>query len=326
MPRRIFEGDSEDSKESWRRIRALRSRPPTWMPESRKQLFVSALEQAEQQFKAAEHIGYESRSLNLYYGLSQAGRAISAALTPTDKTTSPEVRGHGLKLLQLDSLKADALFSCEVRGDGGTDSSFGRLAWLLNSDPLKTPVSLAAIWNMVLEVSLDFPQPNYPLPLFVNRVYDGSLPGQYSRRHFSIPLSEQDAEKNGAAIKRQYPDLEPALLLTTTGNGEHIDNEGVRLDLAKFELENFELHLRGYRRSTVLMPSVVPGQKSLDPILSWWVLLYGLSMITRYKPVVWTQAVDVNQSHHAVPLETVLSKASDALPDQILSLLNRPPR
>lgn len=326
MPRRIFEGDSDDTKESWRKIRALRSRPPAWMPESRKQLFVSALEQAEQQFKAAENIGYESRSLNLYYGLSQAERAISAVLTPADKGTSPDVRGHGLKILQLDSLKAEALFSCEIKGDGGTDSSFGRLAWLLKSNHLNIPVSLAAVWNMILEVSLDFPQPNHTLPLFISRVHDSSLPGQYSQRHFMIPLSEQEAEENGAGIKRLYPDLEPARLLTTTGHGQHIDKAGARLDLAKFELEDFESLLRGYRRSTVLMPAVAPGQKPLSPILAWWVLLYGLSMITRYKPVMWTQAVDVNQSHHAVPLETVLSKASEALPDHILSLLNRPPQ
>lgn len=326
MPRRIFEGDAEDSKESWRRIRALRSSPPVWMPASRTPLFLSALEQAEQQFTAAQHIGYESRSLNLYYGLSQAGRAVASALTPEGSGRSPEVRGHGLKLLGLDHLKADDLFDVTVRSEGGTDSSFGRLAWLLDSDPLKTPVSLAAIWNMILEVSLDAPRPDHARPLFVGRVFDRMSPGSQNAHHFTIPLAEEDSEDNAAPMKRRYPDLQPARLVATTGNGQNIDEDGTILDLAKFELEHYETRLRRYRRSVVLMPACGSGQKALDPFLAWWVLLYSLSMITRYKPVAWTQAVDVNHSRHAVPLERVLSKASEALPDQILSLLTRAPR
>jgi hypothetical protein len=65
------------------------------------------------------------------------------------------------------------------------------------------------------------------------------------------------------------------------------------------------------------MPGCGDSQSSLDPLLTWWVLLYTLSMITRYKPVMWTEVIDVNRSPLAVPLETLLSKALEAVPAQI---------
>jgi hypothetical protein len=43
--------------------------------DDRRLIFAAALEQAEQQFLAAAAIGVQSRPLNLFYGLSQAGRA-----------------------------------------------------------------------------------------------------------------------------------------------------------------------------------------------------------------------------------------------------------
>ncbi|WP_156144193.1 YaaC family protein [Sinomonas humi] len=290
-------------------------------------MFVSALEQAEQQFEAAENVGYESRSLNLYYGLSQAGRAVSAALTPDDPKVSPEVRKHGLRVLRLDDVKADGLLETEVRGEGGSGTSFGRLAWLLDSDPLEAALPLSAAWNMILEVPRGSLLPGHPVPLSVSPAYDPAAPLLRSKHQFTIPLSPQAAVDGAASMKLLYPDLAPGLLCTTTGNGQHIDgSSGERTDLALFELEDFESQLRDYRQSTVLMPACGPGRKPLDPLLAWWVLLYALSMVTRYKPVAWTQAVDVNTSRQAVPLETVLSKASEALPDMILSLLTKPLR
>jgi hypothetical protein len=43
-------------------------------------VYVAALQQAEQLFHAAREAGFASSPLLLFYGLSQAGRAIAAAL------------------------------------------------------------------------------------------------------------------------------------------------------------------------------------------------------------------------------------------------------
>lgn len=52
-------------------------------------MLLAALEQSEQLLRGAADLGFASRPLNLFYGLSQAGRAISAAWTPRslDKTS-----------------------------------------------------------------------------------------------------------------------------------------------------------------------------------------------------------------------------------------------
>src|SRR6478736_2639692 len=66
-------------RHSFRALRALRHSPPGAAQGVRGKVFVAALEQAQQQISAAASIGYESMPLNLFYGLSQAGRAIAAA-------------------------------------------------------------------------------------------------------------------------------------------------------------------------------------------------------------------------------------------------------
>ncbi|WP_394798281.1 YaaC family protein [Streptomyces albidoflavus] len=64
----------------WRALRELRAAPPGRATSgSRQKLFSSALEQSEQLFTAAGSVGPASRPLVLFYGLSQAGRAIAPA-------------------------------------------------------------------------------------------------------------------------------------------------------------------------------------------------------------------------------------------------------
>ena len=66
------------------------------MTEQRRLLFSAALEQSEQQFLAARAVGVQSRPLNLLYGLSQAGRAVAAALTP--EADDYQLKGHGISV------------------------------------------------------------------------------------------------------------------------------------------------------------------------------------------------------------------------------------
>ena len=64
---------------AWQSIRLLRARPPVPVTGERLGVFVSALEQAEQLMRAARDVGPAARPLPLFYALSQAGRAITAA-------------------------------------------------------------------------------------------------------------------------------------------------------------------------------------------------------------------------------------------------------
>jgi nitroreductase len=60
-----------------RSLRALRHNPPGYAKQgARRTTFQSALEQCEQFLDAASATGYATRPVQLFYALSQAGRAI----------------------------------------------------------------------------------------------------------------------------------------------------------------------------------------------------------------------------------------------------------
>jgi len=59
--------------------------------------------------------------------------------------------------------------------------------------------------------------------------------------------------------------------------------------------------------------------------MTWWALLYALSMYARYHPKEWLAALDVDASPVGVTLERVMDRAIGALPQLILSeLLDMP--
>src|SRR5690606_38889440 len=83
------------SEVCWRLLRALRAEPPRGLGDVRHATFTSALEQSEQLFKAAETVGPATRPILLYYGLSQAGRAVVSALAASEEPW--RLTGHGIR-------------------------------------------------------------------------------------------------------------------------------------------------------------------------------------------------------------------------------------
>jgi YaaC-like Protein len=83
-------------REQWRRVRRRRAEPPALagQAEDRKQVFQSALSQAEELWDAAAVAGPASRPLPLFYCISQAGRAVCAAWTREERWRP---RAHGLR-------------------------------------------------------------------------------------------------------------------------------------------------------------------------------------------------------------------------------------
>lgn len=319
MPKRYFELESDSADESWRRIRRLRASPPSPMRARRHELFTSSLEQAQQQFAAAAHIGVESRALNLYYGISQAGRAISAALTPDGQGNSPEVSGHGLKVVNLNGVQASTFWDIEIRGTGGVQTSYGRLATLLESDTLASPITFGSLWHMIPELCLDYPVGAYPELRWTHRPYI-KVGDMIDPNAFTVHITAAEAHNDAEMLRRAYPDLIGAELVRFGGGSYEELEDGTRRDEALFTSSG-GVRLRKLRNSTVLMPAHIDGARSLDPLLAWWVLLYGLSMVTRYEPVNWTRIIDVDRSSMAVPLEAALDKALEAVPAQLYASL-----
>lgn len=126
----------------WRHIRALRHRPPgRAMKGQRREVFSAALEQAEQLFEAAETVGDASRPILLFYGLSQAGRAVAAVSTDLDNNHYRLV-GHGVTMSNLGQQPPLHKLTVADMGEG----SFTQLAPVLRSGTLPKGATLGEIW------------------------------------------------------------------------------------------------------------------------------------------------------------------------------------
>ncbi|MGO9959021.1 MAG: YaaC family protein [Solirubrobacteraceae bacterium] len=54
---------------------------------------------------------------------------------------------------------------------------------------------------------------------------------------------------------------------------------------------------------------------ALSSLLTWWTLLFGLSMLARYEPAGWIQALDYESSELAAPLARLLDIGLVRVPD-----------
>ncbi len=70
-----------------------------------------------------------------------------------------------------------------------------------------------------------------------------------------------------------------------------------------------------------LRPAIIGESPPPSPLVTWWVLLFALSMLARYHPVTWVQALNVDSSPVAVVLERAMRKAIDALPQLVAEAL-----
>jgi hypothetical protein len=63
------------------------------------------------------------------------------------------------------------------------------------------------------------------------------------------------------------------------------------------------------------------GERPVTRLMLWWLLLFILSNAARYDPELWTNALAVNTSQEAVPLEAALDIALDLVPELVLQAL-----
>jgi len=72
-----------------------------------------------------------------------------------------------------------------------------------------------------------------------------------------------------------------------------------------------------------LRPSVVDvqGERVPTPLMTWWLILYGLSMLARYYPTEWIAALDPDSSEVAVLLDQCMSEAMRRVPMLMLDAI-----
>jgi hypothetical protein len=82
--------------------------------------------------------------------------------------------------------------------------------------------------------------------------------------------------------------------------------------------------LRGsWGDATYLLPELVAGAGPMHPLLTWWAVLYSLSMLARYSPDRWIDSIATDSSPYAVAIEQVLDRAIQVCPELIVSSIRQ---
>jgi hypothetical protein len=269
-----------------------------------------------------------SRPLPLYYAVLQAGKAIAAAWSPDDTWRA---RGHGLSEdgqaeWQDDILRFRVKPSGTRRGGSGV---FGAVASKLGTARLTGSVELGALWSALPGAHLPPTSGSWPLALPVQPTY-------FERsRHFTIRahrgyvyLRAQDPNEDAESISQKlalYPDAAGARVESGSvklpagpedewGTGFAVTWPELSAELVPpYPHNRISQHEQASRHW--LVPAVGRGSDRLSPLLLWWALLFGLSLLARYQPAEWRAALDLDHSPCADRLMGLLDDALLIVPD-----------
>lgn len=295
-----------------------RARPPglAAADEDRNLTYSAALQQAEELLSAARSSGWASRPLPLFYSLSQAGRAVAAAVAPDGW----ELHGHGLRI----DFDPDVM---ESRVSPHSTGSFPRMCELFGCH-LSGSVSLANVWGALPDL-VETPAPTaIARPLYIEHVED-----EYPMSAVATPLRAAivfppniDADGHEKMLA-SYPAVSNVQLTTESretfmGHGRVIWWPGRLNPKERFHRIRELVAIDESTRGGWLVPGVGEAQELLSPLLLWWVLLFGFSMLARYEPRRWRALLDVDTSAWAVPVESALDIGIEVLPRLVLSALS----
>jgi YaaC-like protein len=334
-------------EEAWRKMRALRHKPPNHAKKgNRKLLFSAAAKQSEQFFKFSDVAGYETKPVLLCYRLYQAARAIAASMA--EGKSKWELRGHGIHPSNLDSDPA-ALGDLLIAPQGS--GSFQALAEILHSPALSGEVPLRDVWMSLPEgasVALQGTEKTWGAAK-LKRIDGGNVQASLATypwdefkpvmrlSHLPELLVSMDKPSAMALLKTMYPRLQNFVPIwhayDNTPNFDWHATERLSLNMAYYsakepyrsEEEPGEV-VTGYdilrcgppaygrprEVSTWTIPVVGENSEPMQPLIGWWTVLYALSMLARYKPKNWTTMLDIDVSSDAPAIEYLLDEAHQA--------------
>lgn len=301
----------------WDWLRLTRSGPPGAAARDAEAaaIFRAALQQFEELMRAAGAAGPAGRPLPLFYALSQAGRAVVAT-----RGVEPHY-GHGLT---LEEPTADVLATMirPVEGRRGP-GQFESVAKALGSPILTDPTALGALFASLPETSNEMLLAvDWPRPLAVWLATEPVVPTP-GWEHVLVQFDDDVVTQNRVdETLRRYPAaagrlglIEAYTRLPTIPREPTPTGMAIRM-MAKGNLDEVAPQYRVIGRRW-LRPAIVGTSAPPSPLMTWWVLLFALSMLARYDPVVWAQALSVDSSPVAVALERAMRKAIDALPQLV---------
>ncbi|MGV9729633.1 YaaC family protein [Streptomyces albogriseolus] len=330
-----------NKREVWRELRGLRTgvAGPARTTAERRAVFVAALEQAQQFTEAAESAGPATRPVQIFYALSQFGRAIAAAsgLLGQDEW---RLKGHGIGTRNLDA--SQGLASVEVVPT--TKGSFPAVARAIGAEPLEAqrPLKLGELWPVVPEAqavplqgasglpAMHFSPGGlihrgdalwcrlslYPVPREVR------VRAESDRRAVDAFLASYPSLKGWS----HTPDVPDSVLWHDRGNGSAEELDVFLPSTLTLPVGADAGRLEALKRSTLYrgpsdayaFPALGSMAGPVHPFLAWWAVLFGLSILARYEPASWAEIIDIDNSSAANAAEHLLDQAIVVVPHMAL--------
>jgi len=338
--------------DAWRRLRTLRHEPPEHAHRGeRRDLFSTALEQSEQFFRAADAVGYETKPVMLYYGVSQAAQAVLAARRDP-KGQQQTATSHGTDCPNRDQIKN--VGDLEISTTNARAGAFSMLAAALGSPVLAERTALRQLWVSLPE-GVQLP------PSGADDLFGAALLERHDYRrygdafadttglsrvaklahlpHVIMPLDLAEVERR---IIERYPVLRNFHVMPKPDCPEvawwlllldpprlraslSFDREGRPIEHAE-KLGMIEMGPRAYAYPdgpSLWLPPVLSGNAApLHPLVTWYAVLFALSELARYRPTTWAKAININTSADASALEHLVDAAHLACVNLIAELFD----
>lgn len=343
--------------EVWRKLRGLRVSPPgATASRDRAAVFQAALEQSQQLMEAAEISGYASRPIQLFYALAQGGRAIAAASprlptsieVPDEQNPGQQVlrdipwrlEGHGIKAPGINVRNVGKIVIKAER-----TGLLPGVARALGAEILPPDVkfTLADMWDLIPEAVAVPLRTRTSTPVLCAeggaerpthddgyyRIALGYIPRMVQERSLSDPQELQ-------RFLASYPSLAdwsfPLADSTPQWQSYGSTDDALSLTLnwrwpapgtPEYEHTARELKATRYRASDDwwVFPAL-PGMTSpLHPVIAWWGVLFGLSMLARYAPDAWVRLIRIDDGGDANAIEHLLDAALDVVPALVLEAI-----
>ncbi|MEU4339569.1 YaaC family protein [Micromonospora lupini] len=302
--------------------------------------------------EAAELAGPATRPVQLFYALSQGGRAIAAAsrrlpaeITAADandpaesrqETINWRLKGHGITAPGT-SVRQVGNVTVRAAATGlmpGVALAIGAASlcpeeklklndlWHLLPEALSVPLSTATgVPALAIESANKW-------SLEHDNCYIVTLSGGLS----SIYAECGDDKEKIALFLDRYPTLkgygfpnadDTTVWVPTDKPGKPLLNVYWGSPSEKYkDLLQATRQLKGTRyreeHDCWVFPSVGQMTDALHPLIAWWAILFGLSMMARYEPANWYAMTQIDSSPDANAIEHVLDQALDVIPSILL--------
>ena len=285
--------------------------------------------------------------LLLFYGLSQAGRALVAARTPGDPWRP---HGHGIGEARGNRTPT-TIADFEVEPRTANAGAFALVADALCSSTLPGPTRLGDLWPLLPDTQR-FELPNSRchrlLNIQMNTYQDGIAPINAEISGLPANLGVERGPGEDASAPRtdwteeeervrsfltNYPSLNgyrfgvgggQPIGFRPTGDGSalvaiHWPNHSGDDSLSSNQLG--KRVATSYAGHANVYPCLDASGRSIHPFVVWWAVLFGLSILARYEPGTWSRAIDINASRAAVAVEHILNAAVHSVPELLYRAL-----